>query len=1166
MTLAKTFINHETVVASGSAVFRASPGHEIIAFWNIVGPVTGGGATIVFTLAEVDPTDETTVSGHMIVSGPVTASGVGRIILPFAVSPTLKVSWTVTGSSPSFGDTSLVVSSKVSSPVQTGSLGITGPVRVDQVGVTGPVRVDRVGITGFVQVTGPMGVTGQVAVVGAVGITGPVRVDSVGGTGPFRVDAVGVTGPVRVDSVGITGYVQATGPMGVTGLVSVVGPVGVTGPVSVNNHPTGIGVSGTVGVTGTVRAIVVGPSFNDPSQFLDQHLGEHALDPANKPGGLLMNGAATPFTADPGTDVFTSVGHGLVAGDAVNLTTTGTLPAPLTTSTTSTTGVVTETIYWVINVATDTFQLSASPGGSAVNVTSAGTGTHSFQKRGQFVGTFKDVSQVGYLTAAFVSNVKPAVLRYEWSADGSTRDVSLVGAGTNNNFIVESSTAGVYVGTIVTNNILNKYYRVRIVNGPSNQSVGFTDFSAFIGKEPYQGSYSVLNSQLTNFTTALLTRSVQAGVTANDVFKNVRTQGKHDANSSTTPLAGNGVFRGTWLNWQEDFVGLVLSMSTDVPGSIFIDFSESASPVNGSEASVTDSLGPFAYDPAQTPLFRRHVTVTSKWVRIRYMNGAAAQTRFTVDCVLLAGAATAPLQDVSILPALHSIGGIGQAIITAERQESTEFVHVKTTRNDSNKDGLHAHITGIEDHVALKPLEAAQARQFTVGASPVQVDTPVLSTPGKRRVLGVQTRGFSWTAYGFSSAITFTGNAMLLPPNSFKTIALDEGVNVWFVTEQTGGTQTTQNLNGSSASGTAASPSNALTSDDTRASISANGQTVRVTGFAYTPTASSTIQSVRVGCEARKQSGQESTVSHVATVTQASPDGPGNVGSITSSAVTGGSSRLILVAVSRENENAAVNSVTNTGTALTWTKLQDVTAGSTRRLDVWWAYGNPGATFTVTANFSQTATNCHIAVSTYDGVDPSTPISSSGTNTGTGTSVTGPSLTGANKQLSYLAVVQDSATATAGTGYTERSDESTATGANADRDGLSTHTKALTVGGSEQGSATLSTSVTWGSVGIIIDSAPATDPVITLSYETPNGTAGPTTGLRTYSSETDASQFLDITGDRSWTESNVDNIVLVATGQSIGAASCEVDRLWIEIVDTTGNTTRISVEQYAGAP
>lgn len=74
------------------------------------------------------------------------------------------------------------------------------------------------------------------------------------------------------------------------------------------------------------------------------------------------------FTAVAATDICTSTGHNLHNGDPVTLSSTTTLPAGLSTGTT----------YWVISATTDTFQLSATPGGSAVNITSTGTGTHSF--------------------------------------------------------------------------------------------------------------------------------------------------------------------------------------------------------------------------------------------------------------------------------------------------------------------------------------------------------------------------------------------------------------------------------------------------------------------------------------------------------------------------------------------------------------------------------------------------------------------------------------------------------------------------------------------------------------------------------------------------------------------------------------------------------------------
>jgi hypothetical protein len=67
--------------------------------------------------------------------------------------------------------------------------------------------------------------------------------------------------------------------------------------------------------------------------------------------------------------VFTVANHGFVAGAAVRFTTTGALP----------TGIVSDTIYFVISagLTTNTFQVSATSGGSAVATSGAQAGVHS---------------------------------------------------------------------------------------------------------------------------------------------------------------------------------------------------------------------------------------------------------------------------------------------------------------------------------------------------------------------------------------------------------------------------------------------------------------------------------------------------------------------------------------------------------------------------------------------------------------------------------------------------------------------------------------------------------------------------------------------------------------------------------------------------------------------
>lgn len=73
------------------------------------------------------------------------------------------------------------------------------------------------------------------------------------------------------------------------------------------------------------------------------------------------------FTADTGNDTLTSNSHGLSDGDSVFVDSTGTLPG----------GLSANTVYYVINSTLNTFQLSTSSGGSAVDITSTGSGTHS---------------------------------------------------------------------------------------------------------------------------------------------------------------------------------------------------------------------------------------------------------------------------------------------------------------------------------------------------------------------------------------------------------------------------------------------------------------------------------------------------------------------------------------------------------------------------------------------------------------------------------------------------------------------------------------------------------------------------------------------------------------------------------------------------------------------
>lgn len=80
---------------------------------------------------------------------------------------------------------------------------------------------------------------------------------------------------------------------------------------------------------------------------------------------IKTEGTATMPVASPG--VVTRAAHGLDNGDEIIPSTTGTLP----------TGLTSGNSYFVINKTTDTFQVAATPGGTAINFTGSPSGTHS---------------------------------------------------------------------------------------------------------------------------------------------------------------------------------------------------------------------------------------------------------------------------------------------------------------------------------------------------------------------------------------------------------------------------------------------------------------------------------------------------------------------------------------------------------------------------------------------------------------------------------------------------------------------------------------------------------------------------------------------------------------------------------------------------------------------
>lgn len=107
--------------------------------------------------------------------------------------------------------------------------------------------------------------------------------------------------------------------------------------------------------------------------------------------------AVGDFTVNVGTDVITLSAHGLLDGTIVHVASTSTLP----------TGLSANTLYYVRDVTTSTFRLAITSGGVAIDLTGAGSGTHSLYDEVNLPDMRSRVA-IGTGAGTFAANFAPA--------------------------------------------------------------------------------------------------------------------------------------------------------------------------------------------------------------------------------------------------------------------------------------------------------------------------------------------------------------------------------------------------------------------------------------------------------------------------------------------------------------------------------------------------------------------------------------------------------------------------------------------------------------------------------------------------------------------------------------------------------------------------------------
>lgn len=140
-------------------------------------------------------------------------------------------------------------------------------------------------------------------------------------------------------------------------------------------------------VTGTPTGSLVFYIYLRPNQLVQNSRAATCSAISSASSSTKYNLMANSTFIQTGADTITVTSHGFPNAARVTFSSTGTLPAGLSGSTT----------YYVVSTATNTFQVSTSVGGSAVDITDEGSGLHTVTRSMVLTQTF-DPEDVDFST------------------------------------------------------------------------------------------------------------------------------------------------------------------------------------------------------------------------------------------------------------------------------------------------------------------------------------------------------------------------------------------------------------------------------------------------------------------------------------------------------------------------------------------------------------------------------------------------------------------------------------------------------------------------------------------------------------------------------------------------------------------------------------------------
>ena len=706
-----------------------------------------------------------------------------------------------------------------------------------------------------------------------------------------------------------------------------------------------------------------------------------------------------------------------------------------------------------------------------------------------YTGQWEEQADYEFVVTSLLVD-ESGTLYYDFSQDGTT----VISTYPVNGFGITSGTHSYHTA----HKGGFRYFRLRFVGDGGR--------SYFYLKTQYTNVNPMLRApisqQVSSEDDAITVKALNVGETPNESYRASKISGPDDDNTTTTPLPANTggsdhIWRGTWREWAtEGFVALEASVTSDVVGALFVDFSTEESPTNGDDTSISHSIT-YIFDPAVDDLLRRITPVQSRWVRLRYVNASTEQTTFSITNSFLVNAPPLVMQQLSIPPTSSSLAGIVQATNVGQTASGFDFVGLNGFGNSMNVRNTDTVTTAIETNTAHNRIESPDRRlSGRINAVNSLTQIPKPSTSVMQEIAGIRIKNLSSPTDNTPVDLVPSGAAYGTGFRLFGREAVDETItegsgdydasSIYLITDSTTAVESPDNIafDTLDSNSGVTNPTNVYTDDANFATLDSDSDTMTISGPASADVTGTTLVSAKIKAKMKKESGVAGqAVGFVDEVNAVDTNGGT---SIVSPTVTANEDYFYLVTVARHNTAADVTTITNTMGFSSFTLIGSINTGNDESYtSMYRAVGTPLNNGTITVNFDDDHEYGIIKVARFSNVDLSDPIVDTETDSPSSTSdlTYSDTLTTVANGMVYYAIgheiiTHNNASVTAGytvigTAGSAANDDQLLTTVYDDIAGTSsTATGTFTAGGGD---------ADWGAVFASLRPQASTAPVVTIS-------------------------------------------------------------------------------------